>query len=167
MRWSYFKYTIPEKERFDPLLIKAGKEAEEIAYRYLSKRYKVKRCKNREIHFKGFSLAGRGDFIAMGSDSHLVEVKSSKWLRDKPELRWLAQLNIYLFLENFESGILLEVIGKSAIRTMKIRFNPELLRKSLLYFSSLKQYIVREEIPKARHSYRCKYCSYRHVCAIR
>jgi CRISPR/Cas system-associated exonuclease Cas4 (RecB family) len=163
MRWSYFKYTIPDKENFDPAFTKSGKKAEEVAYRFLSERYRVRKCRNREVHFAEFSLAGRGDFIALGSDSYIVEVKSLRRLREKPELRWLAQLNLYLFMENFENGILLEV-SENAIRMTKMRFSRKLLWKSLLYFSKLRLHVVRREVPKATWNRRCRYCSYRHVC---
>jgi CRISPR/Cas system-associated exonuclease Cas4 (RecB family) len=160
MRWSYFKCLIPEKERLNVAMLKAGREAEEVALRYLLKKYKVRRCKNKEAHFNDFSIVGRADFILNGQE--IVEVKNSKWLR-KPELRWFAQLNIYLFLENVESGMLLEV-GQKTIRETKMGFSPKLLRVSLRYFSELQNFITNNRTPEIRESRYCRFCSYGYLC---
>jgi CRISPR/Cas system-associated exonuclease Cas4 (RecB family) len=147
----------PEREIFDVRRLKAGLLAEKIALYYLKPFY-PKRGWNKEIHFRKFTLAGRADFIVNG---WVVEVKKSNFKKLRPE--WMAQINLYMLLENADKGILMEV-GNGRIRTTKMSISPDLIRRSIDYFSSLENFISRKVTPSVQRNRSCRFCSFRHLC---
>jgi len=157
LRWSYFKYSCPERENFPIKYIEAGKWAEKIVYDRF-KKYRLKRGRNRKLYFKNYTLIGRPDFIIKGK---VIEVKKSKLSYRNPA--WLAQLNLYLMMESSNKGLLIEV-GNSKLRVSKHPFSPELARKSIKYFDNLGNLIKERKKPEVKTGYLCRYCSYRVYC---
>lgn len=159
LRWSYLKYSHPERENFPIKYIEAGKWAEKIVYDRL-KKYHLKKGRNRRLFLKNFTLIGRPDFILKGK---VIEVKRSRLIHKDPA--WIAQLNLYLLMESSSKGFLFEV-GTNKVRVSKHPFSSKLARKSLNYFGKLEKSIKEGKIPKVNgfNCRYCRYCSYRFYC---
>ncbi|MFW6128155.1 MAG: CRISPR-associated protein Cas4 [Halobacteriota archaeon] len=157
IRWSYLKCVYPDSEKFDKSKLEVGMWAERVAQQKLAP-YHVKKGRNRKLHFQGFTLSGRADFVAK---NWVVEVKKSNIGYKRPE--WFAQLNLYLLMENKDIGILFEV-GDERNRVTKIKFSPRLVKESIEYFCLLRNHIMKEEIPQVPRNRYCWFCSYRGLC---
>lgn len=110
------------------------------------------------LHFQGFTLSGRPDFVVKGC---VVEVKKSNLRYKRPE--WFAQLNLYLLMENKDLGMLFEV-GDENFRVTRLRFSPRLAKESIEYFWLLRDYVREEEIPLVTRNRDCWFCSYKSLC---
>lgn len=147
----------PKSEEFDNRKLEIGMWAERIAQQKL-KPYYVRKGRNRKLHFQGFTLSGRPDFMVKGC---VVEVKKSSLRYKRPE--WFAQLNLYLLMENKDLGMLFEV-GDEKSRVTRVRFSPRLAKESIEYFWFLRDYVMEGKIPLVPASRDCWFCSYRGLC---
>lgn len=147
----------PRSEQFDEGKSEIGLWAERVAQQKLEPYY-PRRGRNRMLHFQGFTLSGRPDFVVKGC---VVEVKKSSLRYKRPE--WFAQLNLYLLMENKDLGMLLEV-GDEKFRVTRLRFSPRLAKESIEYFWLLRDYVRKEEIPLVTRNRDCWFCSYKSLC---
>ncbi|MFO7966543.1 MAG: Dna2/Cas4 domain-containing protein [Archaeoglobaceae archaeon] len=147
----------PRSEKFDESKMEIGLWAERVAQQKLEPYY-PRRGRNKQLHFQGFTLSGRPDFIVKGC---VVEVKRSNLRYKRPE--WFAQLNLYLLMENKDVGLLFEV-GDEKFRLTRVKFSPYLTKKSIEYFMVLRDHMLEDEIPLVPRRRDCWFCSYRTLC---
>ncbi len=157
IRWSFLKCLYPQSEEFDQGKLEIGLWAERVARQKLDPYY-PRRGRNKHLHFQGFILSGRADFVVKG---YVVEVKKSNLRYKRPE--WFAQLNLYLLMENKELGMLLEV-GDERSRITRVKFSPRLAKESIEYFWLLRNYVGEHKIPKVPRSRSCWFCGYKTLC---
>ncbi len=162
-RWVYFKIKNPHLEVVNPKIKKIGNLGEILAEKLLARNYRVFPGKKRRIYLDNFMISGKPDFrVLSGDEFEIVEVKVVRRMRKIPLKRWIAQLNLYLYMEDLKKGFLLEISGK-IVRKSNWRFNTTLFEKSIEYFSDIDRYISEENIPPGRVG-DCFNCSFRRYC---
>lgn len=158
LRWSYFRYFIPAK--LDAQFVERGKRAEELAEKRLSY-FRLRRGKNRELHFRNYVVAGRPDFVTRDA---IIEVKSS--IPRQFFIPYLAQLNLYMLMEGKRIGILVLVNERDElIKTIYVGFSRFIVKQCIAYFDALYEHIKKSVIPEGViDSKICSSCSFSHQC---
>ncbi len=131
-----------------------------------------------EIPFKmkldDFLISGRVDnliLIRADGKTYLVEVKSTKFLFDKPQKHNIMQLQLYMHALGVHNGILLYV-EKNALKTVifDIPFDQKIVDNVLERFRRLHKDLNENVLPIAEAKidddikWMCKYCEYSERC---
>jgi CRISPR-associated exonuclease Cas4 len=163
-RWVYFKLKYPEREIVNPEIKRLGDMGEKIAREMLKKEYQVFPGKKRSLYFDGFKITGKPDFkVLLNECFEIVEVKKVRKIRKFPRKQWIAQLNLYLKMEDIESGFILE-ISDEKVRKGIWRFSEDLYRRSIEYYRTIYADLRDGIIPRPDRR-ECFFCSFRVFCS--
>lgn len=127
-----------------------------------------------KIEEEGFIISGRIDdliLIKIENKKILVEVKSTKYLPEKPREAHIMQLQLYMHATGLYNGALL-YIQKDNLKSawFDIDYNKELVDKIIERFRLLHQSLINGQIPEAEAksndnlNWMCKNCNYAEEC---
>jgi CRISPR/Cas system-associated exonuclease Cas4 (RecB family) len=180
IRKTWYSYKKPKQVKAELLRIF---EAGNMLHEFVSE--VIKSDKNPEVELlqqelplkvqeNGFVISGRIDnlvLIKIDSKEVLVEVKSTKYLKEKPSEEHTMQLQFYMHAMNIHDGILL-YIQKDNLQTnwFNIKYDKEKAEGVIERFRLLDKCLKVGQIPppEARFNpsmdWMCDYCDYREEC---
>jgi CRISPR/Cas system-associated exonuclease Cas4 (RecB family) len=180
IRKTWFSYKKPKQVKAELLRIfEAGNMLHEFIAKVLSseKTPEVELLKQEipiKVEEKNFVISGRIDnlvLVRIKGKKVLVEVKSSKYLYDKPQPQHVMQLQFYMYAIGIHSGMLL-YIQKDNLQTkwFNIEYDSSVVERILKRFKLLDDSLKQDKIPEAEAklnselSWMCRYCDYKEDC---
>lgn len=180
MRKTWFSYKKPREVKAELLRIF---EAGNLLHEFISE--VIKSEKNPEVELikqempiivdeKDFIISGRVDnlvLVKIENKEVLVEVKSTKFLKEKPSEENVMQLQFYMHATGIHKGILL-YIQKDNLQTkwFEIPYSKEQAEEIINRFRLLDKCLKLNEMPPAEANFNpsmewmCSYCDYRDEC---
>ncbi len=127
-----------------------------------------------EIVGKDFVIAGRTDdiiVVKLDNEEHIVEVKSTKRLREEPQKSHIAQLQLYMHATGIQKSILLYV-QKDNLQSnyFELEYNKKEIEKIMKRFEKLHYFIKNNVLPEAEAKldldtkWLCRYCPWQTEC---
>lgn len=129
-----------------------------------------------KLNLHEYAISGRIDDVVLlkiEQKKYVVEVKSTKALKmvEKPSDSHAMQLNLYLHALGINDGILLYVERNTLqTKSFELKFNEELMKKTLERFTMLHTYLKEALLPppearlRENMGWMCKNCEYREEC---
>lgn len=180
LRKTWFSYKKPKKVKAELLRIF---EAGNLLHEFISE--VIKSEKNPEVELlkqempikiqeSEFIISGRVDnlvLVKIDNQKVLVEVKSTKFLKDYPNEENVMQLQFYMHATGIHHGILL-YIQKDNLQTrwFEIPYDKKQAEEIIKRFKLLDKCLKFDEIPPAeakfdpKRDWMCDYCDYREEC---
>ena len=127
------------------------------------------------LKVEDFLISGRVDniiLVEINGKKYIVEVKSTRFLFDKPQKHNIMQLQLYMHALKIHNGMLL-YIEKNSLnsRLFEIKFDKKIVEDVMKRFGSLHKNITEDVLPlpearleKEEMGWRCKYCEYGDKC---
>ncbi|MBI5148590.1 PD-(D/E)XK nuclease family protein [Candidatus Pacearchaeota archaeon] len=127
-----------------------------------------------KIEEKEFTVSGRVDNLVMlkiNNEEVLVEVKSTKFLRNEPQESHVTQLQLYMHATGVQKGIVL-YIQKDNLQTRWFNFtyDKKKAEKILARFKVLHETLKKDKIPEPEAkkckelNWMCNYCHWKDEC---
>jgi len=180
MKKVWFSYKKPREIKAELLRIF---EAGNMLHEFISE--VIKSEKNPEVELvkqempikveeKDFTISGRIDnlvLVKIDNEEVLVEVKSTKFIKEKPSEENVMQLQFYMHATGIHNGILLYVQKDNLqTRSFEIPYDKKQAEEVLGRFRLLDKCLKMDEMPPAEARYNpniswmCNYCDYKDEC---
>lgn len=127
-----------------------------------------------EVKEKSFIISGRVDnlvLVRIDNEEVLVEVKSTKFLREEPQKQHIMQLQFYMYSTGIHKGMVL-YIQKDNLQTrwFDIKYDKKQVARIIEKFKTLDKFLKQNKLPEAEAklntemNWMCKYCDYKDDC---